>query len=98
MKTYGFACGRSGIVNLDELFSVQFPSTNNYTVASSYLLVSVAGNIVYQNTAGEICVLVGAIVGYNPIAAVKVLTGATIGGTAYTTGATITAWLGSINS
>lgn len=76
MYTYGRGFGYSDAVTLD----TAFPH------ASTFIYVATtAGNIVYENTAGEQQVLIGAAVGYHPIVARKILTSGTVNGIARTT-------------
>lgn len=100
MYTLGFACGRSGFVTLDTLFSATVTGST-YPVVSTYLYLpttATEGSIVYQNSAGEVMWWPYAIIGYNPISAVMVLTSATVNGTLRTTTATPIAWASSVNS
>lgn len=86
MKTNGFPCGLSGAVTLDATLPVP----------SSYIVVgTTAGAIVFENTAGENQYWPYASVGYNPIAAKKILTSATIDAVLRTTTAVGLAWAGS---
>lgn len=100
MQTFGFVCGRSGIVTLDQLFSATVTGTT-YPVVSSYIIIpttGVEGSIVYENSAGEVMYWPYVVFGYNPISAVRILTGATVNGVARTTTATLMGWASSVNS
>jgi len=99
MQTFGFVCGHSGLVVLDTSFSSIISST--YPVVSSYIILpstATEGGIVYQNSAGETMWWPYAVLGYNPIAATKILTSATVNGTPRTTTATPMGWAGSVYS
>lgn len=86
MKTKGFTCGLSGLVTLNEYLPY----------ASTYITVSTTGgSIVYENTAGENKYWPFAFVGYNPIAAKKILSEAVVDGVARTTTATVLGWAAS---
>lgn len=97
MQTFGFSCGYAGGVVLDEYFSVQVPSYT-YPLVSSYIVLpstATPGLIVYENSAGEAVYTPYGILGYNPIAATRILTSATINGVLRTTTATPMGWLAS---
>lgn len=76
MYTYGKSFGYSDAVILDTNFP--HPSTYIYVATT-------AGNIVYENTAGEQQVLLGAVVGYHPITARRILSSGVVNGIARTT-------------
>lgn len=83
MKTKGYTCGYSGLVTLDE--DLPHPS--------AYISVSAtAGDIVFVNTAGETQYWPFAFIGYNPIAAKRILTSATIDGVLRATTAGVLGW------
>jgi len=91
MVTDGFSCAYSGIVTIGTPFL--FPNTS--FVSSTYLIVATTpGDIVFVNPAGVTCVWKAAGVGLNPIAAIEVLTSATINSVLYTTGADVVGWAG----
>lgn len=76
MISNGFAFGYSDVVVID----------TNFAKPSVYIYVyGTAGDIVYENTAGETQVLKSASLGYHPIAARRILTGGTVNAVAYTT-------------
>jgi len=86
----GFSCSLSGNVTLDEYF---VPVGVSQIITSSYISVgNTAGVIVYQNGTGNAQVWPNGFVGYNPIAATKILTSAVIDEVEYTTTATGLAW------
>lgn len=103
MKTLGFAYGYSNVVTLDQFFTDI--NGNNLIdgisqIVSSYIKVSgtgAEGGIVYLNSSGSIQYDPYVFFGYNPIAAIKILTSATINDVTYTTTATGLAWGGSTN-
>lgn len=79
MISYGFAFGYADAVVLD----------TNFVKPSIYIYVQgAAGDIVFENTAGEAQYLPNAALGYHPIAARRILTNGTVNGTPRTTTAT----------
>lgn len=97
MQTFGFSCGYAGGVILDAYFSDQVPNYT-YPLVSSYIVIPSTGTtglIVYENSSGEVVYTPYGILGYNPIAARRVLTSATINGVLRTTSATPMGWLAS---
>jgi hypothetical protein len=100
MQTFGFTCGRSGVATLDQLFSTTISGVT-YPVVSTYIIIPTTGaegGIVYENSAGEVMYWPYTVFGYNPIAATKILTSATVNGTPRTTTATPIGWMASVNS
>jgi hypothetical protein len=100
MKTYGFACGRSGTITIGTPFGTQYPNST-YPVVSSYVSIPTGGTeggAVYINSAGETCWVETLFVGLNPLAAIEILASGTVNGVTKTTTAVPTGWLGSINS
>jgi len=87
MITLGFACGISGPVTLDTAFT----DGSGTPITSTYIGIptgSGEGGIVYVNSIGVTKWWPFAYIGYNPIAASKILTSATVDGTPRTTTAT----------
>lgn len=84
MQRRSFNFGYSDAVVLD----TAFPIPSNYI----YVPEAGVGNIVYENSAGEAQYFQSAGAGYHPIAAARVLTGATVRGIARTTTATGLNW------
>lgn len=84
MLTLGFSCGKAIPVTLDEYFA-ELQTAKQF--ASTYIQVTDhSGVIVFLNTNGFIEVGYGQV-GFNPIAAVKILTSAVIEEVTYTTSA-----------
>jgi hypothetical protein len=71
MITLGFSYDYSDLVTLDQDFI--FPST--------YILVGIVGDIVYENRYGVAQWIANAQPGYHPIAARKILTSGVVNGT-----------------
>jgi len=97
MQTFGFSCGYAGGVILDQYFSVQVPQST-YPIVSSYIVIPSTGTpglIVYENSAGEAVYTPYGLLGYNPIAARRILTSATINGILRTTTADPMGWMAS---
>lgn len=92
MLTLGFSCGKATPITLDQNFTEL--GTDNTFVSTYIQVTSTEGVIVFENTQGnpEVC---WAFVGYNPIAATKILTNATIDEVTYTTNANILYAVGS---
>jgi hypothetical protein len=97
MYTPGFSCQLSDFVTLDVAFAAPNPFADQI-ICSSYIMVPTSGTeggIVYENPAGEVCYWPFAFVGYNPIAARKILTTAVVNGVTRDTTATPLYWAGS---
>src|SRR5689334_273942 len=104
MLTLGFAYGYSNAVTLDQFFT-DVNGKNKLDdisqIVSSYIIVNGTGSegsIVYLNSSGIIQYQPYVFFGYNPIAATKILTSATINSITYTTTATGLSWGGSTNA
>lgn len=96
MYTPGFSCSVSDLVSLDTPFSVPGTSANQI-ISSSYISVPTGGTeggIVYKNPQGQVCYWPYAFVGYNPLAAVEILTTAVVEGIVRDTTATPLYWYG----
>lgn len=66
----------------------------NYATVSTYLIVSVAGDIIYVDRFGYNQWIPSVPVGYVPIAATKILAGpVTVNGQSRTTTATVSSWI-----
>ena len=94
MFTEGFACGVSDAVTLDQYF-VGPDGTSRCT--SYYIVITTTGNeggIVYENPNKQICWAPYLFTGFNPVAATKILTSATVNGVVRTTTATTLSWYG----
>ena len=94
MITLGFVCGISGAVTLD----TPFTDGNGVAITSTYIVIPTTGTeggIVYYNSNGNPMWLPYATLGYNPIAATRIVTTATVDGIIRTTTATPLAWMGS---
>ncbi len=100
MYTMGFTCQVSDIVTLDTFFVA--PQTgSNQIICSTYIWIPTTGaegGIVYENPVGDICWWPYAFVGYNPIAARKVLTTAVVNSITRNTTATPLYWGGAYNA
>lgn len=96
MYTLGFSCQISGLVTNDTYFVAPNPNSSQIT-CSSYIAVPTSGTeggIVYENPVGETCYWPFAFVGYNPIAARKVLASAVVDGVMRLTTAAPLYWYG----
>lgn len=92
MVTLGFSCSWSGVLTIGTPILFSNPSIS----ATTYLIVdTTAGDIVYKNAQGVIQVWKAASPGLNLIAAVEVLTSATINSVMYTTTANVVGWAAS---
>jgi len=100
--TSGFTTPLSDAVVVDTFFdqiqtggsgSVSSIQTNpNENVVSTYLFVSVAGDLVYENQQGDPQFVSGAPEGLFALSATRVLSAATVRGTPRTTTATVSNW------
>ena len=100
MQTFGFTCGYSAPVVLDQPFSASILNPT-YPVVSTYIFLpssGVEGGVVYKNTAGEVLWWPYISFGYNPIAATMILTSATVNGIPRTTAASPIMWAGRFHS
>jgi hypothetical protein len=95
MQAFGFICDYSGAVTLDSAFVATKGDSTAATTQTISAYISVggsAGGIVYVDQFGFNQWWPNAFVGYNPIAATKILTSATIDGVLRTTTATSLGW------
>jgi hypothetical protein len=95
MQAYGFICDYSDGVTLNTAFQAKDGSSNDVLTVtiSSYISVGgSAGGIVYVDKFGYTQWWPNAFVGYNPIAATKILSSATVNGVSRTTTATSLGW------
>lgn len=99
MQTLGFTCGYAGSVILDQYFKDQVPGST-YPVVSSYLIMpatATVGSVVFENSAGQLFYLPTLLLGYNPVAAVRILSSGIVDGVERFTTADPISWLGSVN-
>lgn len=97
MKTNGFVCAVSDAITLDS----PFQDLQGNPVVSSYIMIPTGGTeggIVFSDNNGNAAWWPYAFVGYNPIAATKILTSATVKGIPRTTTAVPTAWAGEVHA
>lgn len=100
--TSGFTTPLSDAVVTDTFFdqiqtggngSVSSVQTNELqNVVSTYVLVSVAGDLVYENQQGDPQFVSGTPTGLFPLSAVRILSSATVRGTPRTTTASVSSW------
>lgn len=89
MITYGFVPSYSDAVTIGNSFTL-----NNQTFVSAYIVVGTAGDIVWQNAQGQANWFPGAQAGQVYIlGATKILSSATVNGTARTTTASNLTWV-----
>lgn len=97
-RTNGFNGSISDVVMFDELFT-DYVSGN--PVISTYLIIPTIGeegSIVYVDSGGNLRYHPYAFIGYNPIAAAKIMSSALVNGIFRETTATPLYWLSSTNS
>lgn len=97
-RTNGFNGSISDVVTLGTAFTDYV--TGN-PVISTYIIIPTIGEegaIVYVDSGGNYRYLPYAFIGYNPIAAAKILSSATVDGIMRTTTATPLYWLSGTNS
>lgn len=100
----GFTASLSDVVTVDQYFqdiqtggltTENFPQTNsNQYLQSTYILVSTAGDIVYENALGEAQYIPGAGEGLYPIAAIRILSSGVVNGSNRSTTGVVSAWFG----
>jgi len=100
----GFTASLSDVVSKDQYFrelqtggttTENYPQTNPLQyLQSTYILVSSAGDIVYENALGEAQYIPGAGEGLYPIAATRILSSGVVNGSNRTTTGVVSAWFG----
>lgn len=101
--TLGFTASLSDAIVVDTYFdSIQTGGSGSYgpqtepfqNLASTYVLVQSAGDIVYENVFGDLQFVANAGEGLFPLAATRIVSSGTVRGTPRTTTATCSTWFG----